>query len=507
MITVRELAAAIPGDLLPEVTGDLGTIIESLAYDSRLVFAGVGFVCLKGAKSDGHEFRAEASNRGARFFIVGHDRAADFVREKLSIVAVSDTRKALPYLAAAFYGYPTRSFELIGITGTNGKTTTAFMVSAIWSAAGEKSGVIGTVGATVDGVHFPTNWTVSTTPESLDLQQFFSQMRGEHVKHAVIEVTSIAIDQERTTACDFNTAILTNLTQDHLDYHGSMEAYEAAKARLFLEYPSSRTEGFISVFNLDDPAGVRLRDRSLSLGIRAVGYGLVNKSVDFQGLNVVAKADGTVFNVRELNGPEYSISLPIGGLFNVSNALAAIASTRSRGVSVEAVQRGLAHLAPVPGRFEPVSTNGKDFHVLVDYAHTPDGLENVLKSARALSPNRVVVVFGCGGNRDRTKRPKMGKIASDLADQVVVTSDNPRNEAPDFIISEIMEGITGQTDERVRTIVDRREAIRVAVCEIARPGDIVVIAGKGHETYQLVKGQSFPFDDRLVAAEALAKCS
>jgi UDP-N-acetylmuramyl-tripeptide synthetase len=224
-------------------------------------------------------------------------------------------------------------------------------------------------------------------------------------------------------------------------------------------------------------------------------------------LNVVAKADGTVFNVRELNGPEYSISLPIGGLFNVSNALAAIASTRSRGVSVEAVQRGLAHLAPVPGRFEPVSTNGKDFHVLVDYAHTPDGLENVLKSARALSPNRVVVVFGCGGNRDRTKRPKMGKIASDLADQVVVTSDNPRNEAPDFIISEIMEGITGQTDERVRTIVDRREAIRVAVCEIARPGDIVVIAGKGHETYQLVKGQSFPFDDRLVAAEALAKCS
>jgi UDP-N-acetylmuramyl-tripeptide synthetase len=238
-----------------------------------------------------------------------------------------------------------------------------------------------------------------------------------------------------------------------------------------------------------------------------VGYGLFSKSADFQATNIVAKADGTRFEVHEISGHEYSISLPVGGLFNVSNALAAIASTRSRGVSIEAVQQGLANLAPVPGRFEPVSTDGKDFHVLVDYAHTPDGLENVLKSARALSPNRVVVVFGCGGNRDRTKRPIMGKIASDLADQVVVTSDNPRNEDPMFIISEIMAGISEHTGERVRTIVDRREAITVAVCEIARPGDIVVIAGKGHETYQLVNGQSFPFDDRLVAAGALAQCS
>ena len=508
MKTIKQLAEAIPAYLEPTVIGDENTLLQSLAYDSRQVFSGAGFVCLKGEKTDGHGYRDQAAARGGAAFIIDSNRVSDFAGVNAPLLTVTNTRSALPFFSAAFYDYPTRSFELTGITGTNGKTTTAFMISAIWMANGETTGVVGTVGALVNGEEFPTNWTVSTTPESLDLQQFFSQMRSEAVEHAIIEFTSIAIDQERTASNEFDTAVFTNLTQDHLDYHGTMEAYEAAKARLFVEYPSTTTKRFLAVLNADDPAGERLAMTSEHLGRRTVRYGIAVPSADFRAVNITAKADGTAFTVKELSGAVYQVDLPIGGLFNVSNALAAIAATRSRGVSIETVQHGLAKLPPVPGRFEPVNAPGKDFHVLVDYAHTPDGLENVLVSARALAPKRLVVVFGCGGNRDRTKRPKMGKIAADLADLVIITSDNPRNEDPEFIVSEIVAGIEGgAADDRIKVIVDRREAIRTAVCETVRPGDLIVIAGKGHETYQIVKGETFPFDDRVVAAEAIASCS
>jgi UDP-N-acetylmuramoyl-L-alanyl-D-glutamate--2,6-diaminopimelate ligase len=504
---LKSLAAAIPNKLNPIVVGDAELTVDSLAYDSRQVFPGVCFVALKGQRSDGHLFKEEALKRGASAFVIDKDRTSDFMGFGKPLITVSSTRSALPYIAAAFYGYPTQSFELIGITGTNGKTTTAFMIGAIWTAAGEKSGVIGTVGAYIDDQPFPTNWTVSTTPESLDLQQLFSQMNREKVRHVALEVTSIAIDQERTEASKFRTAVFTNLTLDHLDYHGSMEAYEAAKARLFLEYPDQGDTEFVAVINADDPAGERMAAKSKGLGLRTVRYGVRSTTADFRATEIVGEADETRFMVRESDGTTYPIRLSIGGLFNVANALAAIAATRARSVPVSIVQEGLANLHAVPGRFEPVPEPGKGFHVLVDYAHTPDGLENLLVSARALSPKRVVVVFGCGGNRETTKRAKMGRIAAELADVVVVTSDNPRNEDPEFIIGEILSGIDGGvSNEKVKVLTDRREAIHEAICSIAKTGDLIVIAGKGHETYQIVKDQTLPFDDRLVAAEALTRC-
>jgi UDP-N-acetylmuramoyl-L-alanyl-D-glutamate--2,6-diaminopimelate ligase len=504
---LKDLAAAIPAALRPLLVGSADTSIDSLSYDSRQVFQGVCFVCLKGEKSDGHEFRVDAAHRGAAAFIVDRDRVKDFSDLHFPFITVVNTRAALPYVASAFYNDPTSHLNLVGITGTNGKTTVSFMLAAIWSAAGVKSGVIGTIGASVNGTPFPTNWTVSTTPEALDLQQFFAQLVRDHVTHVALEVTSIAIDQERTAACHFRTAIFTNLTQDHLDYHGTMISYEAAKTRLFAEYPSAFEKDFVAVINADDPAGVRIAERTKALGIKTVTYSSSSTSdvtADYKVTNINAKSESADFTVQEGHA-SYPIHLPVGGLFNISNALAAIAAARVRNVAIDTLQRGLAELGPIPGRFEHVPSPGKQFHIFVDYAHTPDGLENVLKSARALSPKRLVVVFGCGGNRDRTKRPKMGKIAAEIADVVIVTSDNPRNEEPEFIVSEILKGIEGgKENSKVKVEVDRHEAIRMAVCDVAAPGDIIVVAGKGHETYQIVKDKTLPFDDRLVVAEALA---
>jgi UDP-N-acetylmuramoyl-L-alanyl-D-glutamate--2,6-diaminopimelate ligase len=504
---LKDLAAAIPGNLRAVAVGDGETAIESLSYDSRQVFLGVGFICLKGEKSDGHDFSIDAAHRGAAAFIINRDRVKDFANLHLPFITVSNTRAAMPYIASAFYGDPTRHFDLVGITGTNGKTTCSFMLAAIWNAEGDKTGVIGTIGASVNGIPFPTNWTVSTTPEALDLQQFFAQLKRDHVERVALEVTSIAIDQERTAACHFNTAIYTNLTQDHLDYHGSMAEYEASKARLFLEYPSAFENGFVAVINADDPAGSRIAARSKALGIQTVTYGINELNVNFRATGLSAKSESSDFMLQE-GYSSYPVHLPVGGLFNVSNALAAIATARTRNIEIDIVQKGLARLGPVPGRFELVPSPGKRFHVFVDYAHTPDGLENVLKSARALSPKRLIVVFGCGGNRDRTKRARMGKIAADLADVVIVTSDNPRNEDPEFIVEEILAGIDGgKENARVHVHIDRHDAIRSTICDLAAPGDLIIIAGKGHETYQIVKDQTFPFDDRQVVVEALKSCS
>ena len=506
---LQELAAALPGRFVQLILGDPGTAFESLSYDSRQVFAGVLFVCLKGERADGHEFRADAKKRGAVGFVIDRGRLADFESLGLPVLAVDDTRKGLPYLSAAFYHHPSRDLNLIGVTGTNGKTTTTYMMAAILRAAGVKTAVIGTVGAQVDGQPFPVQWTVSTTPESLDLQQFFAQMRDEQVGAVVMEVTSIAIDQERTAAAAFDTAIFTNLTQDHLDYHGSMENYKAAKERMFTEYPALGGKEFLAVVNADDPAGEDYGHKAAALGHRVARYAVHAPDADYLAQNVLARADGTDFTVVEAKtGQTYPITLNIGGLFNVSNALGAIAAARERGVPITAVRAGLASLANVPGRFEPVSTGERGFHVLVDYAHTPDGLENVLRSARALEPKRLLVVFGAGGNRDRTKRPKMGRIAVDLADRVIVTSDNPRKEDPDFIIREILEGIEGGRDNTSVVVEpDRRAAIQRALCDEARSGDLIVIAGKGHETYQIVGDETFPFDDRQVAREVLDECA
>jgi len=507
---LKELAEALPPSAGPDVVGDPDTFFESIAYDSRQVFPGVAFVCLKGEKNDGHAFIGDAVKRGATVLVVNHDQADKASAKGIPYLAVADTRKALPYIAASFYGKPSEKLDLIGVTGTNGKTTTTYMVASILQVAGEKTGVIGTVGVQIDGKAVPTQWTVSTTPESLDLQQLFSRMSQEKVHHVVMEVTSHAIDQERTAACSFATAVFTNLTQDHLDYHKTMEAYQAAKERLFLEYPEKTgRKGFNAVINVDDPAGREIARKVEALGHEVWSYGISSSDARLRAADIRVRPDGTDFTVVECGKSEqtYPISLRIGGLFNVLNALAAIGAARARGIEVHDIQKGLKNLASVPGRFEPVETGDRGFHVLVDYAHTPDGLENVLNSARALDPKRLLVVFGCGGNRDRTKRPKMGRIAQDLADRVVVTSDNPRKEEPNAIIEEILEGIDGGRDNpKVTVEADRRAAIRIAICEQAKPGDIVVIAGKGHETYQIVGDQTLHFDDREVAREVLSEC-
>jgi UDP-N-acetylmuramoyl-L-alanyl-D-glutamate--2,6-diaminopimelate ligase len=507
---LKELADALPAASKPEIIGDASTSIESLAYDSRQIFPGVAFVCLKGERADGHAFIADAVKRGAVALVVNHAQAEKALANGLPFLCVEDTRRALPYIAAAFYGKPSEKLDLIGVTGTNGKTTTTYMIASILQAAGDKTGVIGTVGVQIDGKSVPTQWTVSTTPESLDLQQLFSRMRQEHVRHAVMEVTSHAIDQERTSATSFATAVFTNLTQDHLDYHKTMEAYQAAKERLFLEYPArTGRKDFSAVINIDDPAGAQIARKVEAQGHEVWRYGISSPEARLRATDIHVRPDGTNFTVVENgeNQQSYPVSLRIGGLFNVLNALAAIGAARARGIAIHDIQRGLKNLSSVPGRFEPVDTGTRGFHVLVDYAHTPDGLVNVLKSARALEPNRLLVVFGCGGNRDRTKRPKMGRIAQDLADLVVVTSDNPRNEEPNAIIEEILAGIDGgRGNPKVFVEADRGKAIRIALCEQAKPGNIVVIAGKGHETYQIVGDQTLHFDDREVAREALSEC-
>ncbi len=488
--------------------GDQSASFHAMAYDSRQVVAETLFVCLRGERTDGHEYAEEALTGGASVLAVNRDRAAELERLERPMVVVRNTRKALPYLASVFYDNPTRSIDLTGVTGTNGKTTVTFCIAAIMKAAGRKTGLIGTIGVQIDSKPVETKWTTSTTPESLDLQRMFDEMRREQVQSAVIEVTSHAIDQERTACLSFDTAVFTNLTQDHLDYHKSMESYRDTKKRLFTEYPRLYAKpGFSAVLNYDDEAGREYARSAEELGIHVLRYGRTSANLDLVAHDICARADGTTFKAT-YGVEEFDVSLPIGGLFNVYNALAAIGVAKIKGIDVEFIQQGLATMAGVPGRFEPVPSDGLGFNVLVDYAHTPDGIENLLNSARALSPKRVVIVFGCGGDRDRTKRPVMGRIAHDLADVVVVTSDNPRTEAPDAIVDEVLAGIEGgKGNPKVRVLVDRRQAIVHAICSEAKPGDLVLIAGKGHETYQIVGNIPLPFDDRIVAREAISSCS
>ncbi len=512
MITLAQLSETVTrsGKIGAEVFGDPGTAITSVAYDSRQVQPGGLFVALRGQNSDGHKFLTSAMELGAGAVVV--DEEYDESGEKLPIpyLVVSNTRSALPYIASEFYGNPSESFDLIGVTGTNGKTTVTYMIASILRNADYKTAVVGTVGVQIDGEPFETHWSVSTTPESLDLQALFAEFRSRGVMKVVMEVTSIAIDQERTACCQFDTAVFTNLTQDHLDYHGSMESYKAAKERLFLEYAREFAKpGFNAVINIDDPAARDIVEKMAKSGHPVLTYGVKSETADLAAHAIDALPSGTRFHAYERKPRQraYSIALSIGGLFNVYNGLAAIGVARLRDIDPSVVQQGLAMMLSVPGRFEPVRAGEKGFHVLVDYAHTPDGLENVLQSARALKPTRVIAVFGCGGNRDAKKRPIMGKIAVDLADIAVVTSDNPRKEQPDAIIADILAGIDGgATNPKVVVESDRRAAIYHAICSEAKAGDIVVIAGKGHETYQIVGDQTFPFDDRVVAAEALGEC-
>ncbi len=510
--TVRQMMAALGESALratPDASGK--TVVSSLAYDSRDVAPGALFVALVGERFDGHDYLAQVIEAGAVALVVQGDREAKWNGLPVPCIHVPSTRAALARLAVAFYDNPTKELFLAGVTGTNGKTTTVRMIDSIARAAGDITGTIGTLGATVAGQALPGD---RTTPEAPDLQKLFRAMVDAGAKSAAIEVASHALSMGRTEGCLFDVGVFTNLTQDHLDYHGTMENYRDAKAKLFTDYAdAAKAAGkkFTAVINADDEAGQHYT--AITRADEVITYtanGVKTKAtIDADGYR--GKIDRTEFLAYTPIG-QIPVELPFGGSFNLYNALAAVGYGVARGTTFnetekafDVIEEGLANCPPVPGRFEPVKA-GQDFAVLVDYAHTPDGLQNVLASARPLTVGRLIVVFGCGGNRDKTKRPLMGKIALDLADIAIVTSDNPRREDPEAILDDILAGMpVGTGRAKIQREVDRRAAIALAI-QTAQAGDTVVIAGKGHEDYQIIGEQTFPFSDVAVACEEITQC-
>ncbi|HEX2057639.1 MAG TPA: UDP-N-acetylmuramoyl-L-alanyl-D-glutamate--2,6-diaminopimelate ligase [Actinomycetota bacterium] len=473
------------GDLLVRIEGDAD--VSGLAYDSSKVAAGDLFFCIPGTRADGHDFAGAAAHAGAAALCV--ERAVDV---NLPVLVVSDARRALGRVAAAFYGDPAEELLLLGVTGTNGKTTTAFLIDAILRADGRTTGLVGTVETRIAGVARPG---VRTTPESLDLHALFAEMVDAGVDSVAMEVTSHALALHRVEGLRFAAAAFTNLTQDHLDFHASMEDYFEAKRRLFV--PERLERGAV---NVDEVYGRRLIE---TIDVPSVGFGTAPEA-EVRATEVELGPAGSTFRVVTPKG-EISVTSSLAGSFNVSNCLAAAATCLQAGIGLDAIERGLNARTSVPGRFESIDA-GQPFSVVVDYAHTPDSLDNVLRAARGLAERaggRVIALFGCGGDRDRGKRPLMGAVAARLADVVVVTSDNPRSEDPAAILDEILEGVVAERPRGADVVdVDRRAAIGAAIAE-ARPGDVVVIAGKGHETGQQFRDHTIPFDDRVVAREVL----
>ena len=468
-MTLRELI----GEGAPEVE------ISGLAYDNRSVTPGTLFFCVPGFKVDGHDFAPDAVARGAAALVCARPLGLGVPE-----VVVDDVRAAMASVAARFHGDPTSKLRVVGITGTNGKTTTAFLVRSILEGSGRRTGLLGTVASIVGGVQEPVE---RTTPEAVDLQATFARMLDSGDSACVMEVSSHALQLHRVDGVHFAARVFTNLTQDHLDFHPTMEDYFAAKRMLF-ERP-----GGPSIVNADDVEyGQRLAreiDGALTFAI--------DHDADYRALDVEFDTGGSSFTLATAE-ERVAIRTRLPGLFNVSNALAAIAATHSLGVPLATAAEALEEAERVPGRFEPVD-EGQDFAVLVDYAHTPDSLGNVLRAAREITRGRLHVVFGAGGDRDRSKRPLMGRVASELADRAIVTSDNPRSEDPAAIVDEVFAGTVGDAEREV----DRRRAIGLAV-EGASAGDVVVIAGKGHEQGQEFEGgRKEPFDDVAVVRDAL----
>lgn len=467
-------------DVEAEVHGDAEAEVTDLAYDSDRVRPGTLFFCVPGQTRDGHDFAPAAVRAGAVALVLERDLELAATR-----VRVADARAAMAPLAARFWGDPTAELAVAGITGTNGKTTTAFLLRSILEAAGRPTGLLGTVKQVVGGRE---EEVVRTTPEAIDLQPTFRRMLEAGDRACVMEVSSHALTLHRADSIHFDVAVFTNLSQDHLDFHADMEDYFAAKRLLFTAGAGA------AVVNVDDPYGRRLAEEIDCLTFSAEG-----RDSDFRATDVSFGTAGARFTVQAPDG-EAEVATRLPGQFNVSNALAALAAAGTLGVRPEVAAEALGAAPGVPGRFEPIE-EGQPFTVLVDYAHTPEALENVLRAARPLTEGRVISVFGAGGDRDREKRPRMGSIGAELSDLAIVTSDNPRSEDPARIIEEILAGIEDR--EGVLVEQDRREAIGIALRE-AEGGDTVLIAGKGHEQGQeFEQGRKIPFDDREVAREQL----
>jgi UDP-N-acetylmuramoyl-L-alanyl-D-glutamate--2,6-diaminopimelate ligase len=461
--------------------------VAEVTYDSRRVQAGSLFVAIHGLTTDGNQFVDAARKKGA--VAVASEQPA---RPGIPWLQVGNAREALATLSAALLGHPADALSLVGVTGTNGKTTTAYLIDAALRAGGRRVGLLGTVQYRI-GDRLAE--AVRTTPESSDLQKLFREMVDAGCSDAVLEVSSHSLALKRVHGCAFRVAVFTNLTRDHLDFHGDMDRYFAAKRVLF---DTLLREDGHAVVNVDDDRGAALARASRG---RVTTYG-IERAADLRAENIRLSLSGTSFRVRTPDG-ELDVQTPLLGRFNVQNVLAALGATRALGLDAAAAARGLSTLKGVAGRMERVDA-GQDFTVVVDYAHTDDALKNLLETVRELEPRRILTVFGCGGDRDKTKRPLMGAVAARLSDVMVITSDNPRSEPPEAIIEDIQRGINGYRKAERLVIEDRRDAITKAL-EMAGSGDVVVIAGKGHETTQALRDRSVPFDDRQVAREALGR--
>ena len=474
--------------LLEPIPPELAALaIEGLEYDSRRVKPGYLFFAFPGARADGRKFAQEALAAGA-IAVVSESEAPEALQSRW--IRVAHGRQSLSLAARNFYGKPDERISLAGITGTNGKTTTGFLIESVLRAAGHTTALVGTIEYHLAGRVLPA---VNTTPESLDLVRLFAELALAGGSHAVMEVSSHALELGRVYGLEFHTAVFTNLTRDHLDFHQTMEAYFAAKQKLF-EGAGGPPPPF-AVLNRDDEYARRLK---LDPATRALWYGL-GADPDLRARHISSGFNGLKFDVQ-YGKQRFAVESPLIGKINVYNILAACATGLSYGIDPETIARGIAELRAVPGRFERVD-EGQPFVVAVDYAHTDDALRNVIAVARTLNPKRVITLFGCGGDRDRTKRPLMGQAAAETSDFVVLTSDNPRSEDPLTIMNDALVGIR-RVDVPHIVEPDRATAIARALKE-AREGDIVILAGKGHETYQVLKDKTIDFDDRVVAREVL----
>ena len=477
-----------------KVVGDAEVL--SIGMDSRKAKLGELFVCMPSANSDSLNYIEAAAKAGASAVMVFDERGLELAGA-VRVAAVLIPNKGLDYYEAiwricrSFFEEPTRSMKVIGVTGTNGKTTTAWLLRDMMAALGHRAAYLGTLGFQLPDEDRELS---NTTPFAVELYNLLAEARGKNVDSLAMEVSSHALHERRSDGIEFDAAVFTNLTQDHLDFHKTMGAYAEAKHRLFTQLPKQTHKRFVGAFNLDDPTGARW---ALEQNGPSVTYGLTDEA-DLKGEALSVQVDRIKMALRYRGECEVEISL--GGHFNLSNCLSAAAGMIALGYDLDALRTALPKVRPVPGRFEAVP-NEKGIGIIVDFAHTPDALEKLLDSVRELNPKRVITVFGCGGDRDRTKRPKMAKSASERSDVTVATSDNPRTEDPASILDEVIQGIVPGRDSVA--IVDRRDAIAHAI-HLAEPGDVVVIAGKGHENYQIIGRTKHPMDDRELAREAMA---
>lgn len=459
--------------------------ITGIAYDSRNVLPGNMFVCIKGFETDGHKYAKMAADNGAAVIV-----AQDKIDVGVPVWYVDNSRVAIADMARKYYGNPSEKFKLIGVTGTNGKTTVTYLIKSIIEAANMCIGVIGTNQNIIGDKVLVTQSTTPTTPNALELQQLFAEMAEGSAECVVMEVSSHALELDRVYGCHFDVGVFTNLTRDHLDFHKTMENYLAAKAKLF----NICDKG---VVNIDDDGGKKIAS-SAECDILTVG---LSDGCDLKAENVQITAKGTDFDVL-YKGEKNHVHIAIPGKFSVYNAISAMGAALMLGIDMDTIIKGLSNASGVLGRVEVVPTD-TDYTVIIDYAHTPDGLENIISTVKDFAVGKVITLFGCGGDRDNTKRPIMGEIAGRLSDYSIITSDNPRTEDPDAIISEIVEGIK-KTDGEYKVIADRREAIAYAL-DNAKKDDVIILAGKGQETYQIIGKEKYDFDERVVVYKHLNK--